>query len=184
LIKSGDESLIVSPALENIVALMPITQTEIIVFEQRLQQAVEKLVLPIQREFVADTTRDEQPDLIDIKGVFQTGLGNFWVALRNNDVVGTVGVVDIGGRMVALKKMFVHKSCRGKDHGVSRALMECAKHWCRDKDIRTILLGTTAQMKAAHRFYEKNGFVEVEKCSLPSRFPVARVDSKFYRCDL
>jgi GNAT superfamily N-acetyltransferase len=155
---------------------------EVVEFEDRYQQSVEELVLPIQQiEFGVKITREEQPDLIDIKNVFQKGNGNFWVALCEGKVVGTVGVVDIGHQQVALKKMFVHADLRGKKFGIAQILMDRAKRWCDERSIKSILLGTTQQMRAAHRFYEKNGFVELLQSELPPNFPVVHVDSKFYK---
>jgi N-acetylglutamate synthase-like GNAT family acetyltransferase len=158
---------------------------EITEFAPQHQTAIEQLVLPIQQvEFGVVVTREEQPDLIDIEGVFKKGNGNFWLALRNEEVVGCVGVADIGNAQVALKKMFVHREFRGKQFGVGATLFDTAKQWCLQRGVKSIFLGTTPQMAAAHRFYEKNGFVEVEKPQLPPAFPIAHVDSKFYRCDL
>jgi hypothetical protein len=37
---------------------------------------------------------------------------------------------------------------------------------------------------AARRFYEKNGFAEVDVSQLPAAFPVMKVDTKFYRLAL
>lgn len=164
---------------------MQLTRAEILEYEDSYQKAVEELVLPIQQlEFGVKITREEQPDLVDIKGVFQTGVGNFWIAVIDGKVIGTIGVADIGQEMVALKKMFVHRDYRGKLHGVAASLMSHAKEWCRKKGVRTIVLGTTPQMSAAHRFYEKNGFSEVKQAELPGNFPIVHVDSKFYRYDL
>ncbi len=157
----------------------------IVEFDNRYQDAVEKIVLPIQQiEFGVPITREDQPDLMDISGQFRQGKGNFWVALQDDKVVGSIGVVDIGKDAVALKKMFVLKECRGKELGVASRLMQTAKDWCRSKGISEIFLGTTAQMAAAQRFYEKNGFVELNKSELPANFPVVSVDNRFYRCDL
>ncbi len=157
-------------------------KVEVVEFEDRYQQSVEELVLPIQQiEFGVKITREEQPDLVDIKKVFQKGNGNFWVALCDGKVVGTVGVVDIGHQQVALKKMFVHADFRGKKFGIAQTLMDRAKRWCDERSIKSILLGTTQQMRAAHRFYEKNGFVELMQSELPPNFPVVHVDSKFYK---
>jgi hypothetical protein len=44
-----------------------------------------------------------------------------------------------------------------------------------------ICLGTTEKFKAAQKFYERNGFEEIEKESLPKEFPIMSVDIKFYR---
>lgn len=53
--------------------------------------------------------------------------------------------------------------------------------WARAQEIQEIYLGTTDKFVAAHRFYEKNGFVEIPKAALPPQFPVMNVDSKFYK---
>jgi len=159
-------------------------KVEIVEFEERYQKSVEELVLPIQQiEFGVQITREAQPDLVDIRNVFRKGDGNFWVALAGGKVVGTIGVVDIGDRMVALKKMFLHADYRGKQTGIAQSLMDRAKAWCREREIRSIILGTTAGMHAAHRFYERNGFIEQQKSDLPSNFPIVSVDTKFYRLD-
>lgn len=164
---------------------MTLNKIEIVEFDERYQDAIERLVLPIQQvEFGVKITREEQPDLTEIASVFQRANGNFWVAVSEDQVVGTVGVVDIGNQQVALKKMFVDRSCRGKKTGVAQALMDTAKRWCLEKNVVSVLLGTTKQMTAAHRFYEKNGFVEVAKDLLPANFPIVHVDTKFYRLDL
>lgn len=158
---------------------------QILPYQPSFQAEIENLVLPIQQhEFGVAITREEQPDLLNIKDTFQSNNGNFWVAISNDKVVGTIGLVDIGERAGALKKMFVHKNFRGKEHGVSKLLIDAAKQWCTEKGIRTIFLGTVSQMLAAHRFYEKNGFIEITIPQLPESFPLVHVDTKFYRCDL
>ena len=43
-----------------------------------------------------------------------------------------------------------------------------------------VLLGTTEKFVAAQRFYEKNGFAEIEREELPVTFPLMAVDVKFY----
>jgi len=150
-------------------------------FSANNQEAVERLVLPIQqKEFGVKITREEQPDLMDIVGTFQCGNGNFWVAVEGEDVVGTIGVVDIGNQQVALKKMFVAATHRGKHRGIAQALMNTAIDWTRSRGVKEIYLGTTDGMLAAHRFYEKNGFIDCSKELLPANFPIVSVDTKFY----
>lgn len=157
----------------------------VVPFCPEYQDAVEALVLHIQRdEFGFDVTREQQPDLMDITGMFQHRSGNFWVALDGDKVIGTVGIVDISNRQVAMKKMFVAAEYRGKEFGVGQALLNTVFAWCRQHDIIQIFLGSTSRMKGAHRFYEKNGFVELQKEQLPPLFPIVFVDTKFYQYDL
>ncbi len=152
------------------------------VFRSEHQKGVEELVLPIQQiEFGVPVTLEGQPDLVDIHGTFQNGNGNFWVATSDDKVVGSVGIVDFGDNRVALKKMFVHADYRGKDLGVASALLNTVFEWCEQHLIPEIYLGTVDILKAAHRFYEKNGFVEISMNQLPEQFPLVAVDTKFYR---
>ena len=97
------------------------------------------------------------------------------------EVIGTIALVDISNRQVALRKMFVAKPFRGNGIGVAQALLDAAIAWCRQKQVPDILLGTTSVYLAAHRFYEKNEFIQIDKAQLPKEFPVMSVDSKFYR---
>ena len=143
---------------------------------------VVSVILPIQQlEFGVPITLEAQPDLMDIPGYYQTKLGNFWVAVAGTDVVGTLGLLDIGHRQAALRKMFVAATHRGSEHGIARRLLDELLAWSSNKRISDVFLGTTDKFHAAHRFYEKNGFAEVTKTSLPEAFPVMAVDSKFYR---
>jgi N-acetylglutamate synthase-like GNAT family acetyltransferase len=146
-------------------------------------QAVVNLVLSIQQqEFGVAITADEQPDLLDVSAYYQRTLGNFWVASDNGRIVGTIGLLDVGGAHGVIRKMFVATSHRGM--GIAADLLWTCLTWARTAGMTEVMLGTTERMKAAHRFYEKWGFVEVSAASLPSYFPRMRVDSKFYRLRL
>lgn len=140
------------------------------------------VILPIQQEeFGIPITIEDQPDLLDIPGFYQTGKGNFWVALAGVKVVGTAALLDIGGGMAALRKMFVKADFRGQGRGVASVLLAHLLSWSVAKEIASIFLGTTEKFHAAHRFYEKNGFVEIPKTALPESFPVMKVDTKFFK---
>lgn len=145
-------------------------------------QGIASVILPIQQqEFGIPITLEAQPDLMDIPGFYQTGSGNFWVAVGGQRIIGTIALLDIGNRQAALRKMFVAASHRGHEHGVAKALLEALITWASSKGISELFLGTTDKFLAAHRFYEKNNFNEVPKSSLPDAFPIMAVDSKFYR---
>lgn len=158
------------------------TQVEIEIFKDELQRSVANMVLEIQRdEFLIPISLDEQPDLKAIPAFYQIGKGNFWTALDHREVVGTIGLLDIGNGRGALRKMFVRKEYRGKQAGVAQQLLGTLLNWAKNNNYKEILLGTTEKFTAAQRFYEKNGFREIEKSDLPGEFPVMKVDVKFYK---
>jgi N-acetylglutamate synthase-like GNAT family acetyltransferase len=154
----------------------------IAVYTDNYKQPIIDLILPIQtEEFKVAITAGDQPDLQDITGYYQHGAGNFWVAIIDNNVIGTIALSDIGNQQGALRKMFVHKDYRGKDYGVAQALLNTLLSWAREKELQEIFLGTTDQFHAAHRFYEKNHFQRVPVDSLPAAFSRMAVDSIFYK---
>ncbi|MEN2665922.1 GNAT family N-acetyltransferase [Listeria aquatica] len=59
--------------------------------------------------------------------------------------------------------------------------MDALEAFCAENGKNAIYLGTTDKFKAAHRFYEKNGYEEINKTDLPEDFHILAVDSKFYR---
>lgn len=150
-------------------------------FEKADEQAVIDVIVPIQSaEFGIAITADDQPDLRDIPQFYQSGKGGFWVATSGETIVGTLGLKDIGGGDAALRKMFVVSNFRGREHRVALRLLEALFAHASAAGIRAVYLGTTDKFLAAHRFYEKNGFVEIGRHELPATFPVMAIDSKFY----
>jgi len=143
-------------------------------------QLVSMIVNIQQNQFNLKISREDQPDLLDIKNFYQKGNGNFWIAIHNNKVVGSIAVIDIGNKQVALRKMFVHKQYRGKNICTAHLLFESLLFWTKERLVHSIYLGTTEKMYAAHKFYTNKGFVEIKKHKLPSSFPIMEVDSKFY----
>jgi len=134
-----------------------------------------------QKEFEIPIDLKDQQDLMNIPAFYQKNNGNFWVAKIDGITAGTIALLDIGNHCVALRKMFVKAEFRGSKFGVGQNLLNTVFEWAMQKNIQTILLGTTAKFLAAQRFYEKNGFLEIEKTVLPKEFPVMSVDVKFYR---
>jgi N-acetylglutamate synthase-like GNAT family acetyltransferase len=158
---------------------------DVVPFEARFGRDVRELIVSIQRgEFGIEITAEQQPDLFDIAGFYQVRSGNFWVAVVDARVVGTISLLDIGNRQGALRKMFVHREFRGRDAGTAKRLLDALVAWAEQEELREIFLGTTEKFLAAHRFYAKNGFSEIAKSSLPPAFPVMAVDTRFFHREL
>ena len=153
----------------------------IVPFTIEYEQQVIDLIVSIQSgEFGVKITAQDQPDLKEIKAFYQINNGNFWIALNNNEVVGTISLVDIDNHQVGLRKMFVKKGFRGQPLTIGQNLMEVVFSWCKERHIKQIFLGTVPHYYAAHRFYEKNGFNRLEKSELPNNFHLMDADKWFY----
>lgn len=148
---------------------------EIAIYKPEFHEKVVELITTIQwQEFNIPITYEEQPDL----GAIDDFYNKFLVALHENTPVGTIGYKAIDDYAI-IRKMFVHKEFRGK-LGVAQKLLETIESEISKNNINKIYLGTTEFFKSAHRFYEKNGYVDIPMASLPLSFPVIRVDTKFY----
>ncbi len=148
----------------------------IIPFENQYQEAISLMMDQIQDEFEIPFRNPHGKQISDI--VSPEDL--FWVALDGNRVVGTVGLSRINNRNAFLRHFFVAKEARGKEKGVSKALLDTALNAAKDRNFESIYLGTMEQFKAAQRFYLKNHFKCIPREYLPLEMPVSPVDTVFY----
>ncbi|WP_316844615.1 GNAT family N-acetyltransferase [Pedobacter psychrodurus] len=149
-------------------------------------EAIIGLILPIQQiEFNVDIDLVAQPDLLDIEKNYDGSGGAFWGAKLNGELVGTIALIAVPEyHSGAIRKMFVKKECRGKELGVAQALLKTLLSYCADNNMNEVYLGTKDILQAACRFYERNGFKQVEMEKLPVYFPRMAVDNVFYGLDL
>ncbi len=159
---------------------------EVSIFEPQDHAPMAAMVVDIQnREFGVPITYAQQPDLQDPAAFFRKGAGEFWVArAADGAVVGTIGLVEFAPGEGALRKMFVRADFRGAAQGVAQRLLDTLLEHSRAHGMTIVWLGTTAHFKAAHRFYEKNGFDLVAEADLPAAFPRMKPDTRFYRIAL
>ncbi|MGE5380776.1 MAG: GNAT family N-acetyltransferase [Methylocystaceae bacterium] len=150
-------------------------------YRDEYREQVIELILHIQRqEFNLPITREDQPDICSINDFYLNPGGSFFVALDQDLVVGTIGLLNIGSQQGVLRKMFVKQQYRGKVYHTAYLLLTELLSWAYDHNFNDVFLGTTPWFLAAHRFYEKHGFQEITASDLPPGFPIMKVDTKFY----
>lgn len=154
-------------------------------FESKYQSEVVALIEKIQvGEFNIPVEEGQRKELQSISKSFQKDKGNYWIALFNGEVIGTIAVIDIGHHAFELRDVFVDKEYRGAVRGFAKKLLDTVLDWSIEHDVNTIYLGTTLAFRAAHRFYEKHGFCEITKGDMPPYCQPMDCDEKFYRLDL
>lgn len=143
--------------------------------------ALVDLVLAIQQiEFNIIITLEDQPDLLDIEKYYRGSGGDIWGAFAGDRLVGSTGIISIGHSAGAIRKVFVQKEYRGGPWAIAKRLLEKLIAYCGRTQIADLYLGTLDSLQAAGRFYEKNGFVRIDKTDLPPSFPLMEVDNVFY----
>lgn len=103
----------------------------------------------------------ERPDLGNIAAYYQTDLGNFWVAIKDNKIIGTIGLKDYKDGIGYLQRMSVSKEFRGT--GLAQALLKTLIEFAQKNKYKAIYLATSPNMVAANKFYAKEGFRKITK---------------------
>jgi len=131
----------------------------------------------LEREFHA--TGIDRPDLRTIPHTYQCGAGQFWLALDDKGIAGTVALKDHGEGRGYLQRMYVRPDLRGK--GLAQKLLDALLRHAKDHQYQLLYLATIPAMVAANKFYQNNGFTQVRQ--LPPDMS-AREHSVFYKRDL
>lgn len=144
--------------------------------------AIALILSILTTEFDFDVTRAHMADIDDAE-TFYGGDSAFWVAVDDGRIVGTIALkrFSAGG---ALRRMFVAADRRRREYAVGEELLRTLTEYAARMGMADIYLGTTDAFRGAHRFYEKNGFVRVDKSALPSDFPAMPPDNRFYKLRL
>ncbi len=153
---------------------------KIIQYADRYKDTVPRFILEVlEGEF--GFTGIERPDIFDIPAHYSKGASRFWLAIDDNNVVGTIAIIDCGRNRGFLRRMYVAKRFRRK--GIGTKLLATLLRYAKKHHYKRIFLWTDEEMKDAIKMYEKEGFEKIN--APPKDFHFLRLhDSIFYRLDL
>ena len=144
------------------------------------EQIIDLILTIQQQEFNIPITAEDQPDLREIDQFYKAPGGEFWIAKHNDQVIGSIALINIGDGIGVIRKMFVNKDFRGKEKGIAQDLLITLIAYAKEKGMNVIYLGTVQVLQAAIRFYERNGFAPIEKTNLPATMPLMKLDTHFF----
>jgi N-acetylglutamate synthase-like GNAT family acetyltransferase len=108
---------------------------------------------------------------------------NFWCAVADNDqIIGSIGLKNVNHCSAEIKKFFVVKEHRGT--GVGKKLMSTLVNAALAHNFNKLFLGSIDILKVAINFYEKHGFIKIDRSSLPEEFELCDLCSVFYEGDV
>lgn len=129
---------------------------KIITYHEKYKQDIIDLVLDTyenQLGFVGY----ERPDIYDIPWFYLSeGYNNFWLAVKNDELVGTVWLIAKDSDLTYLKRMIVKKECRSQWLG--KKLLDISLDFARKKGFTLIYAGTVPENLVAIKFYESQWF--------------------------
>jgi len=98
----------------------------------------------------------EMPELRRIATTFRDHGGAFWVAERDDRIVGMVGYAPNEAEGVELKKLYVHR--RERKTGLGGKLVDRVEHAARERGAAFVDLWSDTRFRTAHAFYERRGY--------------------------
>jgi len=84
-----------------------------------------------------------------------------WITDDDQEIIGTIAVVDAGDAVAQLRWFAVHPRAAGK--GIGKALLAEALEFCRQQRYREVFLWTVKGLEIARAMYDKSGFRVVEE---------------------
>jgi ribosomal protein S18 acetylase RimI-like enzyme len=114
--------------------------------------------------------RDEE-QLADPWGAIINPGGQIFVALLDNEVIGTCAVLSHGSGTFELAKLVVAPAARG--HGLGRQLVDACLSHARQRHMQRVVLVSNSRLGPAIRLYEGMGF---QHRPLPADVPYATAD--------
>jgi ribosomal protein S18 acetylase RimI-like enzyme len=150
-------------------------------YSDKYKEQTIKLIFDILENEFGRHSKSGRPDLFNIPKVYQTGSGNFWLAIEKEKVVGTIGLHYHGDGRGYLERFYVAKELRRK--GVGSKLFLTLLKFAKKSKYKKIYLSTWDGTPAANNFYIKNGFKRIE--ALPKDLlPQSSHDNVFYEMEL
>lgn len=155
----------------------------IISYDEKYLQQIIDLILHIQNdEAKIDLPLSEQPDLLDIYNNYIKDGGGFWIAVHNDTVIGTIGLMKKNDSCGILKKFFVKQDYRSQRIGYR--LYQTLLTYAESISLHYIILDTPSVAVKSHAFYDKSGFRRITKAELPIEYHYPDRDSLLYMIDL
>lgn len=125
-------------------------------------QAVRALIESVLTEFgFAFAVGGLEQDLKEIGARYGTQRAGFWVAEAATGIGGTVAIRPKAERTCELKRLYLAPQWRGQ--GLGQTLYAHAELFARQAGYERIWLDSSRRFSSAHRLYERNGFILLQR---------------------
>jgi len=131
--------------------------------EEGVRVLIEKI---LAREFPEEAQHFPTDDLKEIPDSYGKLGEAFFVACKQDEIIGTVGVKQEDSRTALLRRLYVDG--RHRRHQLGGRLIDCAIAFCREVGYEELIFKTTSSMKDAVQLGARKGFTQKAKIALGS----------------
>jgi GNAT superfamily N-acetyltransferase len=120
--------------------------------------AVNRLLSPpeLRDAFEAYIERALAEEIDRIPAYYSEHAGSFWVAIKDDKMVGMFGLEDTLDGAMELRRMYVDPSARRQ--GIARQMLQSAEDECRRRRVSRLTLSTSEIQVAALALYKEAGY--------------------------
>jgi GNAT superfamily N-acetyltransferase len=120
--------------------------------------AVNRLLSPphMRDAFEAYIARSLAEEIDRLAAYYGEHGGGFWIALRDERIVGMFGLESAGPDAMELRRMYVEPSSRRG--GIARSMLRYAEVECRRRKVQRLELSTSELQPAALELYARAGY--------------------------
>lgn len=126
----------------------------------------------------------EQDDIFNIEAYYQQSGGDFWLALDDDQVVGSIALLPIDSETAVLKKFFTYPKYRGDPVRLGRQLYQELLSFAKTHHFKRLVLDTPEGEHRSHTFYERQGFHQITAAQLGVSYPYPDRQSRLYELKL
>ncbi len=123
-------------------------------FGQR--KIIRKFILHCLQEFGFEYDPLYDVDLDDLDGVYAKKGSNFFLALQDNSLIGTIGVLPQDKKTAKITRFYIKRELRRR--GIGSVLFKKAFEFILTQGYLKVKVETTTRNKEAVEFFHKNGF--------------------------
>ena len=139
---------------------------KIIAFKPEYQKAAAELVNRGLGEHFGRVDESMNPDLFDIGLNYRDG--DFMLAFCGEQLIGTGSLMPIGEGVGQIARM--HTATEHRRQGVASSMLATLEKQAVTRNFHTVILETNTDWFEAITFYERNGYVEMNRNELGIRF--------------
>jgi GNAT superfamily N-acetyltransferase len=120
--------------------------------------AVNSLLSPpdLRDAFEAYIERSLVEEIDRIPAYYSEHAGSFWVAVKDEKVIGMFGLEDASDGAMELRRMYVDPSARRQ--GIARQMLQSAEDECGRQGVSRLVLSTSEVQGAALALYREAGY--------------------------
>lgn len=129
---------------------------EIIKYSNLYKEELYNFIFDIMIAEVKKEPNALRKELIDLNNIDVYYKGNFWIAIDNGKIIGSIGLL-MKGTIGEIKRVYISSDYRRK--GIGTLLYNQLEQTAKNMNIKELQLSAGINLENAHNFYEKIGYI-------------------------